>query len=135
MQAVRDGRLTLCVSAELINEISNVLNRPELNARFPALTPMHVTAFLDEILLLAEFFDPVPHVFTWQAHADDDHLFNLAIEAKAKYLVTWENRILKLGTENSNDAAALRQLAPDLIILTPKMLTDELRRQYDAGTP
>jgi predicted nucleic acid-binding protein len=57
------------------------------------------------------------------------HIFNLAIAAKAKYLVTWENRIHKLATELTEDAIRLRTLAPQLEIVTPKQLTERLKPQ------
>jgi predicted nucleic acid-binding protein len=47
--------------------------------------------------------------------------------AKARYLVTWETRILKLAIEKTPAADLLRQLAPDLVIVTPKQLADLLR--------
>jgi predicted nucleic acid-binding protein len=75
----------------------------------------------------ATFFSAVPNAFTWPQHPDDDHLFNLAFHAKAKYLVTWETRILKLETEMTPVAELLRELAPDLMIITPKQLADLVR--------
>jgi predicted nucleic acid-binding protein len=68
----------------------------------------------------------VPRVFTLPAHPDDDHLFNLAVEAKAAYLVTWETRLLALEAATSPDARRLRELAPQLRILTPAALAQEL---------
>ncbi len=71
--------------------------------------------------------------FQWTAlpegkHPDDDHLFNLAIYAKARYLVTWESRILKLAADQTQDALRLRQFAPNLEFITSKHLADELRK-------
>jgi predicted nucleic acid-binding protein len=70
--AVEDGRLQLCISTELLAEIRDVLTRPSLVKKFPALTPQRVTRFLDRINAVAT-----------SQHPDDDHLFNLAICAKA----------------------------------------------------
>jgi predicted nucleic acid-binding protein len=64
-QALRDGRATLCISAELIAEVRDVLSRPSITAKFPALTPQRLAQFLDEINLLATNFDPIPGAFTW----------------------------------------------------------------------
>ena len=83
--------------------------------------------FIADVLTRATVIDPMPHVFTWPQHPDDDHLFNAAIAAKARYLVTWETRILKLGTDTTPAAHLLRQLAPNLAIITPKQLADALR--------
>src|SRR5438067_12589783 len=82
MQAVRDRRLTLCVSPELVAEVRDVLTRPELQARFPALAPDHANAFLNDVLSDALAFTNIPAAFTWPEHPDDDHVFNLAIAAE-----------------------------------------------------
>jgi len=124
--AVEDGRLRLCTSPQLIAEVRDVLTRPHLAAKFTALTPVRAAQFMDKVNLIALSFSTVPDVFSWPRHPDDDHVFNLAIHAKATYLVTWETRILQLATEATPTANLLRQLAPHLAILTPKALADRL---------
>ncbi len=118
--------MTLCLSPALVAEITDVLGRPSVRARFPALTDRAVDALLADMRGRATTFDPIPDVFTWPQHPDDDHVFNLAIHAKATRLVTWEARILKLATEPSPAAELLRRLAPELRIVTPKALAEEL---------
>ncbi len=127
IEAVEDKRLTLCTSPELVAEVRDVMTRPSLAAKFPALTPERVAHFLDNVNAVATSFSEVSDAFTWPQHPDDDHLFNLAIHAKAKYLVTWEARILKLATDTTPAADLLRRLAPDLVIITPKELADTLK--------
>jgi predicted nucleic acid-binding protein len=58
---------------------------------------------------------------------DDDHLFDLAIHARARYLVTWESRLLALAAGTDPAADQLRRLAPDLAIVTPVELAGILR--------
>ncbi|MBC7784668.1 MAG: putative toxin-antitoxin system toxin component, PIN family [Burkholderiales bacterium] len=131
IEAVEDERLILCTSPELLAEVRDVLSRPALSAKFSALTPERVELFLQKINFMAALFEEVPSTFTWPEHPDDDHLFNLAIASNVKYLVTWENRILKVAQERSPAAALLRQLAPQLSIVTPADLAAELRSQRD----
>jgi putative PIN family toxin of toxin-antitoxin system len=127
--AVHTGQVQLCLSKELVAEIQDVLSRPEYRAKFPALRPEAVEAFIADVLAHASVLDPVPIAFTWPQHPDDDHLFNLAIAAKAVYLVTWESRILKLGVDTTAAALLLRHLAPQLAIVTPPQLAAELKRR------
>jgi putative PIN family toxin of toxin-antitoxin system len=122
-----DGRFTLFVSPELLAEVQDVLTRPDHRIRFPALTPDAVEAFIADIAARATMIDAPENVFTWPQHPDDDHLFNLAIHARAKYLVTWETRLLKLLTDPTPAAELLRQLAPDLSTITPAMLAELLK--------
>ena len=86
-----------------------------------------VQSVLDQSKILAEWFDSVPHAFTWPQDPDDDHLFNLAIHAQAKHLVTWETRLLELPKSSTPAAKLLRELAPDLSIVTPKELAEILK--------
>ncbi len=46
---VQNGSVTLCFSAEVLAEIRDVLTRPKLVAKYPALTPEAVDAFLANI--------------------------------------------------------------------------------------
>lgn len=119
-QAIRDGLVTLCVSSQLLSEVYDVLTRPRVRDKFPALTPEAVNSFISEIGAMATMFDPIPSVFTFPPDPGDDHIFNLAIHARAAYLVTWETRMLKLASESSDTAASLRRLAPQLEIVNPE---------------
>jgi putative PIN family toxin of toxin-antitoxin system len=119
-QAIQEGLVTLCLSAELLAEVHDVLNREKVRQRFPALTPEAVDAFIADTAAMAKMFDPVPNLFNWPTDPDDDHIFNLAILAQAEYLVTWERRILKLASEPSESGETPRRLAPKLKIVNPE---------------
>jgi len=125
--AAADGRLVLCISPDLMSEALDVLSRPGLAARFPALTANRISEFLKGVSEFAVLYRVVPKRFTWPQHPDDDHIFNLAIHAGAKHLVTWETRIVNLPDSESPSAIQLRSLAPELSIVTPKQLAESLR--------
>jgi predicted nucleic acid-binding protein len=103
------------------------LSRPSVAARAPNITPDRLKNILAAMLERAEWIPDVPNAFTWPHHPDDDHIFNLAIATRAEYLVTWENRLRKLGTDTSDDARRLRTLAPQLEIITPLELAERLK--------
>ena len=126
-QAVQEGLVMLCLSAELLAEVRDVLTRRKIRQRFPALTPEAVDAFITETAAMARMFDPVPSPFTWPTDPDDDHIFNLAIHAQAEYLVTWETRILRLPLETSESGSMLRRLAPQLQIVNPEQFAQVLK--------
>lgn len=98
VKALYDGSLRLCLSRELLDEVRDVLTRPEVRPKAPSLTPDHVNQVIDAAKDLADWFAAVPRAFTLPAHLHDDHLFNLAIEAKAAYLVTWRHVSLRFKT-------------------------------------
>lgn len=127
IRALYDDTIRLCMSQALLDEVRDVLSRPRVVARAPNITPNRLKNILAATLERAEWVPDVPHSFTWPHHPDDDHIFNLAIAARAKYLVTWENRLRKLGTDTSDDARRLRALAPQLEIITPMELAERLK--------
>lgn len=127
--AVLEGRVRLCVSPELLSEVRDLLARPSIRAKSPHLTDDRVNAFLNALLAKAELTPTPPRAFTLPDHPKDNHLFNLAIAAKAERLVTWEERILKLQNWESADGRRLRALAPQLHIVTPSELSVESRSE------
>lgn len=118
-QAVLEKRVALAISPAILAEVHDVLNRPNIRAKFPALTSAAVDVFLADLISHCTLVQPVPNQFTWPEHPDDDHLFNLTIHAQARFLVTWETRILKLAADQSEAATNLRRLAPQLQMITP----------------
>lgn len=125
--ALTSGRIRLAMSQPLLDEIRGVFFRPEIHERFPSLTAPHAAAILKKALEFADSFENVPRRFSLPQHMKDDHLFDLAIESKASYLVTWENRILRLDEGISEESKRLHELAPGLRILNPATLANELR--------
>ena len=123
-KAVESGDIELCLSHALLLEIKQVLTRPEMLRKAPSLTPERVEKILSALMSRSTLFDPVPQIFHWPEHPDDDHLFNLAIAASADFLVTWETRLLKLP---QSILLQLHAVAPHLRCLAPFELLAELR--------
>jgi putative PIN family toxin of toxin-antitoxin system len=120
VSALTSGQIRLAMSQRLLDEIRGVFFRPELQKRFPNLTPRHAAAIIRKALEFSDWFDNVPLRFSLPLHPKDNHLFDLAIESKATYLVTWETRLLRLRTGHSPEAKRLRQLAPGLSLVDPR---------------
>ena len=66
---VHDGRVTLCLSPDVLAEIRDVLTRPKLVARFPALDACRLFALLlndrpslDQLVILRMGAYPDPHI-------------------------------------------------------------------------
>jgi putative PIN family toxin of toxin-antitoxin system len=127
LTTLSNGQVRVAISQTLLNEVRGIFFRPELQQRLPSLTPRHAAGILKKIVELAELLPDVPARFSLPQHPKDDHLFDLAIQAQADYLVTWESRLLKLQSADTPEAQRLRQLAPKLTILTPKQLSDALK--------
>ncbi|MFI5454837.1 MAG: putative toxin-antitoxin system toxin component, PIN family [Isosphaerales bacterium] len=68
LQLAQSGKLDLCVSPEILVEVRDVVSRPKLQRKLPALTMERVEAFLSDVVSFATFISEVPHEF----HYDRD---------------------------------------------------------------
>jgi putative PIN family toxin of toxin-antitoxin system len=122
LQAVRDGRLELVISPEIIAEVRGVLTRPRTLRKFPALTVEAVEVFVGAIEALAVTVSDVPGVFVLERDPKDEPYLNLAIASGAAYLTTWDKDLLDL----IGDEASRKQF-PALTILEPTTLLRTLQ--------
>jgi len=94
LDLVDDGTVHLCLSPDVLAEIEDVLQRPEILRRFPLIESQDSQTLLrtarNKALLLAE----VPKAFSLPRDPDDEPYTDLAIAAEAKFLVTWNDRHL-----------------------------------------
>jgi len=127
LKALVNRDIRLCMSKASLDEIRKVLSDEELRKDYPSLTTERVAAILDRALEYADWFENIPDLFSLSSHTKDDHLFNLAIESKARYLVTFESRILAMQEGQTADAKRLHELAPKLRILSPPAFVAELQ--------
>jgi putative PIN family toxin of toxin-antitoxin system len=132
---VREGAVKLIVSAQIVNEVRDVLTRPEVRAKFPALTPEHVGAFLNDILSVALTVDDVPAVFTLPRDPKDEPYVNLAIRAQASYLVTWNDRHLTyLMRQDTAEGREFSNRFPNIKIVDPPTFVREIEQIRHAPT-
>jgi putative PIN family toxin of toxin-antitoxin system len=114
---VEGGRLTLYVSDAILDEVRDVLGRPQIRAKNPALTDEAVSEFCNRVRQVAQRIDPIPATFALARDPDDEPYVNLAIAATADYLVTRDKDMLGLMQD-----AAFRAQYPTLTILDPVAL-------------
>jgi putative PIN family toxin of toxin-antitoxin system len=124
---MEEGAVTVCVNAQVLTAVKDVLTRPKVCQHFKTLTADRVDAFLRKLQTWALFVDPVPEVFTYPRDPDDQPYVNLAVAAGAKYLVTWDNDLLDLMADNP-EGTAFRGRFPGLVILTPVAFLREQRQ-------
>jgi predicted nucleic acid-binding protein len=65
MRLVETGQVRIALSLEVLDEITDVLNRPELHKKFKSLTPEVADTFLGKLRDKAEFLSEVPKVFAY----------------------------------------------------------------------
>lgn len=94
LELVDAGVVQLCLSPDVISEIEDVLNRPELLRKFPLLKSEDSQTLLRTARNKALLMTDVPKVFPLPRDPDDEPYTDLAVAANAAFLVTWNERHL-----------------------------------------
>jgi putative PIN family toxin of toxin-antitoxin system len=118
----------LCFSPDVLAEIRDVLTRPKLLAKYPALTTVAVDAFLARQLRAAKWVDDVPEHFVLVRDPKDSKYLNLAITAGAPYVVTADRDLLDLAQPSSTEGQDFHARFPGIQILEPAAFEAFIRR-------
>jgi putative PIN family toxin of toxin-antitoxin system len=119
LQRFEAGEFRLFVSRDLLDEVGGVLSRPEIRRKMPRLTEERVAALIERLESKAALIPDVPKRVEYPRDPDDEPVLNLAVEARAKYLVSRDHDLLSLMEENRPEGKAFRNEYPNLTILDP----------------
>lgn len=97
LRLAENHHVQLFISRAIIKEVTDVLSRDYVRARFKTLTDESVQAFIARLREAADLIRVVPRHFKYE-HRDvkDEPYINLAIETQAHYLVSRDNDLLDL---------------------------------------
>jgi putative PIN family toxin of toxin-antitoxin system len=113
------GQVEICLSADVLDEIRDVLTRPKLLAKYPALTRQAVDSFLARYVAPAKWINNIPEHYVVARDPKDSKYVNLAIEAGSSYLVTTDLDLLDLMEPMSAAGQDFRSRFAGLQIVTP----------------
>ena len=88
LRLLDEEKVVLCLSAEILAEVRDVLTRPKTLRKFPGLSPEWVEAFVKHLELKGALFANAPQAVSLQRDPKDEPYLNLAITAGAKYVVS-----------------------------------------------
>lgn len=115
----RSGYVRLFLSQDVLEELTEVLNRPKIRASFVTLTDELVSSFLDQLREVVEFVRSVPKKFTYSRDKDDEQYVNLAGAVDAHFLVSRDKDLLSLNTGHSDECKQFRQQFRPLKVIEP----------------
>ncbi len=119
----------LFVSKDTLDEIRDVLLRPNILARLPDATPEQIEVFIEEIIEISFFEKNVPKRFNFERDPKDKMIIDLALVSHADYIVTRDKDLLDLMTDISVEGKEFRQKSRPLKIIEPieflKLLAQE----------
>ena len=113
------GLIQLFVSREILTEVEDVLNRPEIRAHFPDLSDEIVGAFLKRLQKLSVLVRLVPKKFSYPRDEDDEPYINLAVAAGANFIVSRDRDLLDLMTGHTQEDKEFRQRFRSLRVVEP----------------
>ncbi len=118
-ELVDRGEVELFVSEEVLAEISEVLSRPRTRKLAPALTIEAVEAFITDVRLKSICLHNVPEEYRFERDPKDACYLNLAIVARASFIVSRDRDLLDLMNPNSKTAGDFLRRYPLLKIINP----------------
>ncbi len=124
---VDEGRITLVLSAVVLDEMREVMTRPEMLERYGATSEM-VDAYLQNLKQISIALRSVPKVFSYPRDPDDEPYINLAVAAGADYIVTRDKDLLDLMTGYTDEAKEFRQRFRPLRVVDPVAFLREIEK-------
>ncbi len=119
LNLAESGFIQLCVSREVLAEVEDVLNRPEIRAHFPDLSDEIVGAFLKRLQKVSVLVRLVPMEFSYPRDEDDEPYINLAVAAGANFIISRDRDLLDLMTGYTNECKEFRQRFRSLRVVEP----------------
>lgn len=116
---VKENIVELYLNRETLAEIEDVLTRPKFRNRFPTLTDEMIEAFLKDVKDKTVILKNVPSVFSYSRDPKDEKYVNLAVEAKADYIVSRDKDLLHLMTGYTDECKDFRRRFRGLKIVNP----------------
>lgn len=128
-----DDAITLFVSRAILQEIRDVLNRPEIRRKLTGINDRIVNALFTKLEAKAILITNVPEEYHYERDPDDEMYINLAIVTDATYLVSKDNDLLDLMTRSTDVARQFRTRFPFLRILKAEDFVREVKQKQSEG--
>jgi putative PIN family toxin of toxin-antitoxin system len=119
LEAVRSGKAKLFVSKDTLEEIRDVILRPNILSRLPDADKLQVESSIEYIAIISSFVDSVPHKFDFERDPKDEMIIDLAVEVEADYIVSRDNDLLNLMTGYTDECKDFCRRFRGLKIVNP----------------
>ncbi len=134
LDLIDSGDITLYVSEQVLRELRNVLDRSEVRKALPGITDLRVESLFRRLDRKAVMVKDVPRDFEYSRDAKDEPYLNLAIAARANFLVSRDKDLLDLMTRHDEASKQFRQRFRFLKTIEPAGLLQETemsRERFD----
>lgn len=119
LNLAESGHVQIFLSREVLAEVEDVLNRPEIRAHFADISDEIVGAFLKRLQKVSTLVRLVPKKFSYPRDEDDEPYINLAVVAGADFIVSRDKDLLDLMTGHTDECKEFRQRFRSLKVVEP----------------
>lgn len=119
VEAVRNENAKLFVSKATLEEIRDVILRPNILSRLPDADEFQIESFIEHIINISTFVESIPHKFDFERDPKDEIIIDLAVEVEADYIVSRDNDLLDLMTGYTDECKDFRRRFRGLKIVNP----------------
>ena len=134
LDLIDTGDITLYVSEQILRELRSVLDRSEVRIALPGINDLRVQSLFRRLDRKAVMVKEVPRVFEYSRDAKDEPYLDLAIAARADFLVSRDKDLLDLMAGHDQESKQFRQRFRFLKIIEPAGLlqeTEKSRERFD----
>lgn len=119
LELARSGKVKLFISKDTLAEVRDVILRPNILARLPDAGAAQIEAFIADISNNSTLISDVPESFRFQRDPKDEIIINLAVAAKAEYIVSRDKDLLDLMSGFTDGCKEFRQRFRFLKVVEP----------------
>jgi len=95
MEFIKDNKIELFISEEILKEYSEVINYPEIKDKIKDKYLEARTTF-DELINISKLIVPTRKIDIVEEDPDDNAIIECAVEGNVNYIITKDNHLLKL---------------------------------------
>ncbi len=119
LDLVRENKILLFVSKATIDEVRDVILRPNILARLPDAASEQIEAFIEDILSVSVFTKKVSQIFKYKRDPKDEMIIDLAVACDADYIVSRDKDLLDLMKSFDDESKEFRQKFRLLKVIAP----------------
>lgn len=119
LRLVETNAVTLFVSHDILEEVRDVVSRPKIRQKNPAITDERVDALLSRVAAKATLVGDVRKHFSYVRDPKDEKYIDLALEVEAAYLVSHDKDLLDLMTGDAEECQDFRWRFRSLKVIAP----------------
>lgn len=129
LELFEQSKFSIALSRDILYEIREVLSRSTLQRDYPRLTDERIDRLMEVLRYRGKFFRHIRPHYEYSRDPHDEAYLNLAIEARADYLITRDNDLLDLMKWETEEGREFQKRFRRLKIVDPVTFLKQIEQQ------